>query len=107
MARHFVEARLRGTASPRLVDDAALLTTELAANAVRHATSGCFGLSLSRHGDRVRVEVADASLDPPIVLRPDPMATSGRGLMLVDALADRWGFERRPDGKIVWFELAS
>lgn len=106
MARHFVEARVRHW-QPQLVDDAALLTTELAANAVRHATAGCFGVALSCHGDRVRVEVADGSVDPPVVLRPDPMATSGRGLMLVDALADRWGFERRRDGKVVWFELAS
>lgn len=89
------------------MDDAALLTTELAANAVRHATVDRFYLTLHCDADRVRVEVADGSLEPPVVLRPDPMATSGRGLQLVDALADRWGFERREHGKVVWFELAS
>jgi hypothetical protein len=37
--------------------------------------------------------------------RPGPDTVTGRGLLLVDALTDRWGAERTGDGKVVWFEL--
>jgi anti-sigma regulatory factor (Ser/Thr protein kinase) len=107
MARHFVEARLRECTSPALVDDATLLTTELAANAVRHSRTDHIELSIDWDDDRVRVAVADGSPVPPTVLHPDPLAPGGRGLQLVDALATRWGFERRPEGKVVWFELSA
>jgi anti-sigma regulatory factor (Ser/Thr protein kinase) len=107
MARHFVEARLRESTPSELVDDATLLTTELAANAVRHSRTGRIELSVEWEDSRVRVEVADGSREPPMVLRPDPMASGGRGLQLVDALATRWGFERHAEGKVVWFELSA
>lgn len=53
----------------------------------------------------MRVEIADGSDEPPVVQQPDPWASGGRGLMLVEALADRWGYEPLPHGKVVWFEL--
>lgn len=107
LARHFVEARLRSSRHDHLVEDASLLTTELAANAVRHSRAPSICLCLHCEEGRVRIEVTDGSGDPPVVLHPDPMSPGGRGLQLVDALADRWGFEPRPDGKVVWFELSA
>ena len=58
--------------------------------------------------DSVRIEVHDDAFEPPRMGSFDPDATSGRGLALVDAMADRWGVE--PDGpaqrgKRIWFEL--
>jgi hypothetical protein len=53
----------------------------------------------------VRIEVHDGSPAAPVVRRYDDDAMTGRGLALVDELARRWGVERTPGGKAVWFEL--
>lgn len=89
----------------------ALLVAELAGNAVRHGRvpGRDFKLRLSLDSGRVRVEVSDASsVHPPTVVHaPAADDVSGRGLVLVDVLADRWGVEPRPDvGKTVWAEVA-
>lgn len=89
----------------------ALLVAELAGNAVRHGRvpGRDFRLRLALDARRVRVEVADASSTPPptVVKAPAPDEVSGRGLVLVDVLADRWGAEPRdPVGKTVWAEVA-
>ena len=59
------------------------------------------------HGDgRLRVEVIDGSERPPDLRVATPDAESGRGLFIVQALADRWGHEVvETGGKTVWFEL--
>jgi serine phosphatase RsbU (regulator of sigma subunit) len=51
------------------------------------------------------VEVEDGASGDLVPQEPDPHATSGRGLLIIDAVADRWGVERVEDGKVVWFEL--
>jgi anti-sigma regulatory factor (Ser/Thr protein kinase) len=85
---------------------AALLVSELASNAIRHAHSP-FLLRAERTPSGVRVEVADENPSPPVVLQPQPWETTGRGMLLVSGLADNWGTEQTPgDGKTVWFELA-
>ncbi|MFE9340954.1 ATP-binding protein [Streptomyces sp. NPDC007063] len=97
---------------------AALVVAELAANAVRHCGSigRDFRLRLTLTGTasagrRLRVEVTDARADKPLPPRvsepPSPEEESGRGLLLVDALADRWG-DRTDDRitKTLWAELA-
>lgn len=91
----------------------ALVVAELAANAVRHARvpGHTFGLRIVRDmaAGLVRVEVADAAAarrPPAAVPRAFPDGESGRGLLLVDALALRWGWmPRRPVGKTVWAEV--
>jgi anti-sigma regulatory factor (Ser/Thr protein kinase) len=54
---------------------------------------------------RLRVEVTDAGDDLPHKRRPGELASSGRGLMLIELLADAWGVEPRGEGKSIWFEL--
>lgn len=82
-------------------NDVALVVTELAANAALHARTA-FDVVIRRRPDRVDVEVRDASSTPLQwrVLTSD--AADGRGLWLVDALADQWGSDVGPDGKCVW-----
>ena len=91
-----------------LLDRVVLLTSELVTNAVVHGL-GPVQLLLGDNGDRLRVEVSDGApgLLPRTPRRPADVNESGRGLLIVDRLADRWGCRSRrtPPGKIVWFEL--
>jgi hypothetical protein len=83
-----------------------LLASELATNAVDHAT-GDFSVDVHMGGGSdvdVRVEVFDGDPHLPTLQDPDPRAERGRGLLLVDGLASAWGSEPRHDGKVVWFE---
>ncbi|MGW6458812.1 ATP-binding SpoIIE family protein phosphatase [Streptomyces sp. NPDC055078] len=69
---------------------------------------GSDGHDLAGGGDRVRrlrVEVTDASDDLPHKRCPGELASSGRGLMLMEMLADAWGVDPRGEGKSIWFEL--
>lgn len=104
-ARHFVANVLKGWGhSPRLLEDAKLVVSELATNAITHANSP-FSVQVRPNGSSVRVSVSDASRASPS-LRPDNWAAiSGRGLRLIDALAAHWGVEIKEDGKTVWAEL--
>jgi anti-sigma regulatory factor (Ser/Thr protein kinase) len=105
-ARRFVvdELQSRGR-DEHLVYEAALVVTELAANAVLHAGSP-FVVTLAVGRGAVRISVHDGSTVLPAPRRKELMALSGRGLRLVDVLADRWGVEVAIGGKVVWVELA-
>lgn len=103
-ARRFVAQTLREWGRLDLVDDASLVVTELATNAVLHARSE-FEVTLARIGGVVRISVQDGSCTAPVVRQADPSATSGRGMFLVAALTTRWGCDLGPDGKLVWAEL--
>jgi len=84
---------------------AALLVSELTTNAIRHAETH-FSLCADVTPFALRVEVADGTSDPPVVMTPDPEQPGGRGMLLVSQLADNWGTEPITDGKLVWFELS-
>jgi anti-sigma regulatory factor (Ser/Thr protein kinase) len=85
---------------------AVLLVSELVTNAILY---GRAPLELRAHteGSALRVEVRDREPASPPVLRGDANLTEvgGRGLQLVDTLADRWGWSAEDQGKVVWFEL--
>jgi anti-sigma regulatory factor (Ser/Thr protein kinase) len=101
-ARRFVAAELVGLAA-ETIETIALMVSELATNAVIHGRSG-FSVALSRSAREVRVEVADEGAGVPAVRNPDRQQASGRGLRLVDNLADDWGTRSvDPTGKTVWF----
>jgi anti-sigma regulatory factor (Ser/Thr protein kinase) len=88
-----------------LYHDAAMVVTELVANAVDHAgTPSTVTVDLDDGG--LRLAVRDASPDTAPRPRPvDPLAPRGRGLQMVDALAASWGVSRHADGKTVWAVL--
>lgn len=84
--------------------DVALLATEVATNAVLHA--GTDAVVVLRYlGDRLRVEVVDASPVLPRRRIPSPEVPTGRGIGLVATLSSAWGVERTRGGKRVWFEV--
>ena len=100
-ARHFVVATVNAWGVGDLADDAALVVTELAANAIVHAHSA-FTVILSAHDDLLRISVRDASPLAAAGLRAAPP----HGLGAVDALASRWGVESLGNaGKTVWVDL--
>jgi anti-sigma regulatory factor (Ser/Thr protein kinase) len=85
-------------------DVAVLLTSEIVSNAVLHAATA-LSVEIQLEQERLRVAVRDGDLRMPTVQQPAPEDTSGRGLLLVRSLADRWGAERDGHGKVVWFEI--
>jgi anti-sigma regulatory factor (Ser/Thr protein kinase) len=85
-------------------ETAVLLASELATNAVRFSSSPVT-VWLGRKPDRLVLSVEDGSPEPAVQRPSGPMAESGRGLHLVDALSERWGEHERADGKRVWAEI--
>jgi len=84
---------------------AALLTSELVTNAVRHEADPAVTLAIKCFSGQLRVDVYDTSRAAPVPTDVPADAESGRGLILVAALADEWGFYGTPDGKAVYFTL--
>ena len=103
-ARRFTVDVLRRWGASDLVDTATLLVSELVTNAVLHARSAS-DLVLRTVEGRLRVELSDASAVNPSQRSYAADAGTGRGMVLIEALALRWGSERAGNGKRVWFEL--
>jgi anti-sigma regulatory factor (Ser/Thr protein kinase) len=103
-ARRFVAETLDGWDENGLRNEALVITSELATNAVKHASSA-FRITLRREDSCVRIAVQDISPAPPAQRDPIAGLPGGRGLVIVDRLSQRWGTESRADGKTVWAEL--
>lgn len=107
-ARKLVRTALAVWHLDALADVGTLLVTELVANAVKHTSTRHIRVVVTRPSDLwVRIGVTDKSRDMP-ELKPqngDLLDTSGRGLLLIDALTKRWGTDRYRWGKHVWGEL--
>jgi anti-sigma regulatory factor (Ser/Thr protein kinase) len=108
IARQFVDDN-RDHIRPEMIDDAQLLVSEIVTNAVRHGRPD-ISLRISVDPPAIGVAVHDHGEDlpaaPPAV--PPPSQLSGRGLLIVDALASAWGVTPSADpapGKVVWFEI--
>jgi anti-sigma regulatory factor (Ser/Thr protein kinase) len=103
MARRAVTAILVGWGfgDQDWLDDASVLTSELVTNAVRYG-SGSVELRVQAHADRVIVSAADGSSVIPRRRGADD--AGGRGLAVIEALADRWGVEDHEGGKRVWVQ---
>jgi anti-sigma regulatory factor (Ser/Thr protein kinase) len=106
LARAFLRRVTRDwEVSDDVVEDAAMVTTELVANAVDHAHSAST-LSLRAERGSLCVTVRDALPGPLPRLAPiDPTAPRGRGLQMVDALSTAWGVSLHADGKSIWAVL--
>ena len=87
-----------------MVESAQLLISELVVNSVLHAESEVT-VRLDLLPGKLRVGIADGSPVAPEVRTVDAASVTGRGLMIVEALASDWGVEPTADGKVVWFEL--
>ncbi|GHE80142.1 hypothetical protein GCM10018785_55320 [Streptomyces longispororuber] len=107
-ARGHLRDLLHDWADADQVDSAVLLISEMITNVLVH-TDGDALLVAEVTGEngtrRLRAEVSDGSDDLPHKRHPGELASSGRGLVLMDLLADRWGVAPRGEGKSIWFEL--
>lgn len=102
VARNLVgEHLLAWGVSGRVVDEVTLVTSELVTNAVLHGTPP-IELRLQRTDQEIVVEVRDASVAAPRRRRAGPEDDGGRGLAIVEAVADRWGSRSISAGKVVW-----
>ncbi|MBW5486151.1 SpoIIE family protein phosphatase [Streptomyces bambusae] len=105
MARHLIRAAATAWGAPDRADEIELAADELVTNALVHTDGGgVVSLRLTPDG-RIRVEVEDTSSALPRRREAGDWAVSGRGLLLVDRLADEWGVEPRGGGKCVWCEF--
>ncbi|MFI9611213.1 SpoIIE family protein phosphatase [Streptomyces sp. NPDC052023] len=108
VARQQLRELLHDWSSADQVDSAVLLLSETLTNVLVHTDTDAL-LVAEVAGEpgarRMRVEVTDASDDLPHKRRPGELASSGRGLMLIELLAHSWGVDPRGEGKSIWFEL--
>jgi anti-sigma regulatory factor (Ser/Thr protein kinase) len=102
-ARHFVRETLSDHSSD-LREVSELLASELATNSVLHAQTA-FEVAIRVTRREVRVEVRDSGSGRPTVRSPTAEERSGRGLRIVEAMANSWGVVPGPTGKVVWFTL--
>ncbi|MGW3492173.1 ATP-binding protein [Streptomyces sp. NPDC001020] len=104
--RRILRLYLVGSGLADVTDAAELALTELVANVVRHVPGRRCRICFLLQPGGVRVEVADDCPELPARARVDPLGDGGRGMVIVDAVTDRWGVTVRPDrrGKTVWFE---
>ncbi|MET9134248.1 ATP-binding protein [Streptomyces antibioticus] len=108
-ARQFVSSSLSTWGlEDELGEIAALVVSELLTNAISHTRCRTAQVVIERRqADLVRICVEDDDPGRPDtdLRRPSDEAVGGRGLLLVDALSHRWGYDRRPHGKVAWAEL--
>ena len=108
--RHYLRDLLRRWKSESLLGDLQLMLSEIVTNALVHAQSDV-DIRFRRHVDSVRVEVQDSSAQPPVptvIVADETMnaeSESGRGLLIVDALATAWGSSPAGRGKTTWIEM--
>jgi anti-sigma regulatory factor (Ser/Thr protein kinase) len=121
-ARRFVSDVLAQWGRDHVAEDVALCVSELATNATLHSDSPYFQVELVEHAGHVRLAVADAGMGSVDVLAREPefsdmfleeltadnASATGRGMLLVSALATEWGIDELPVGKRIWgqFEAA-
>lgn len=107
-AREELRALLHDWTREDQVDTAVLLTSELLGNVLVH-TDQSAALAVRVLGERgrrsLRIEVTDRGDELPHQRAPGELASSGRGLVLLDLLSQAWGVRPEPEGKTVWFEL--
>jgi hypothetical protein len=88
-----------------IADDAELMTSELAANAVQHTTGSHYTVAIRVSAGLLIVEVFDDEPRMPALGEPDLTSDCGRGLAALAALAKDWGASGSPPCKCVWFTL--
>jgi hypothetical protein len=105
-ARSLVQAAIRAWDVPVDPPTAALLTSELVTNAIRHEKGEIIMLVINCDCGQFRVDVHDTSRSEPVQEDASAYAETGRGLMLVSFLSTDWGYYPTLKGKAVYFTLA-
>lgn len=92
-----------------VVGDAQLCVTELVSNVITHVGVGTPAtLAVSMNDTRLRIELHDPDTRAlPTLVSAQDESEAGRGMALIDALADRWGVQLRAEKKVTWCELAT
>jgi serine/threonine-protein kinase RsbW len=109
-ARDRIRGALRDRCPDALLDDARLVVSELVANSLRYARpldDHTIRIGWSIRADVLRLTVTDggSTTSAPSPRRPGEMATGGRGLKIVQTIAERWGVDRKGSSTTVWAEL--
>jgi anti-sigma regulatory factor (Ser/Thr protein kinase) len=105
-ARTIVGAIVTAWGLAERVDDAKFVASELLTNAIDHAPGQeTYELELEQRDRRLRVSLADGSSIRPVVAQLDHDRPRGRGIRLIEALAQSWGSDDHRGGKRVWVEL--
>ncbi|MEU6164893.1 SpoIIE family protein phosphatase [Streptomyces tanashiensis] len=107
-ARQQVRQLLHDWSDEDQLDSAVLMVSEMVTNVLVHTDGDALLVAEVACGEkarRLRVEVSDGSDELPHKRHPGEMASSGRGLVLMEMLADAWGVDPRGEGKAIWFEL--
>lgn len=105
VARNCVGEAMLAQVGAQLAGDIQLVASELASNAVSHASSE-FVVSALVDPTTVRLEVADGSTEHPVRREPAQYETSGRGYRIIEALSARWGVCDFAFGKVIWVEFS-
>ncbi|MGA5495289.1 ATP-binding SpoIIE family protein phosphatase [Streptomyces cinereoruber] len=108
-AREQMRQLLHDWADGDQLDSAVLMVSEMVTNVLVHTDGDALLVAEVACGGgtsrRLRVEVSDTSDELPHKRHPGEMASSGRGLVLMEMLAHAWGVDPRGEGKSIWFEL--
>lgn len=97
--------RALSSSPPEIVDVVALMVSELATNCVRYVDTD-FTMSIEQTPHSVRIDIVDGRDGGVTMQRPGPEQPTGRGLRIVDELADKWGVDAiETGGKSIWFTL--
>ncbi|MBV1937881.1 SpoIIE family protein phosphatase [Streptomyces sp. BV286] len=107
-ARQQLREFLHDWTSADQVDSAVLLVSEMVTNVLVHTDADALlvaEMTGPAGARRMRIQVTDGSDDLPHKRQPGELASSGRGLVLTELLADAWGVDPRGEGKSIWFEL--
>ncbi|MET8285540.1 ATP-binding protein [Streptomyces sp. NPDC005132] len=107
--RRIVRLRLQLWGLQEATDTAQLCVSELVSNVITHVGLGTpTTLAVSMNGTRLRIEVHDPDTRAlPTLLDASADSEGGRGMVLVGAIADRWGVQLHADRKVTWCELAT
>lgn len=104
--RRIVGMRVRTWGFGQLEEAVTLCVHELLTNVDKHAPTPRCVLTLQRETAGVRAIVSDPSTELPVLREPDWSAENGRGMVVLENLADAWGATLNSDGKDVWFEVS-